>query len=110
MNYTSPSVLLNTELPLPLFSRGKVRDSYDLGELLLIIATDRISAFDVVLPVGIPRTGLVLNQLSVFWFDKTKNVVPNHLVATVDDVHRGVRVPTRGKLVDPVGGDITTTR
>ena len=82
----SPSVLLNTDLPLPLFFRGKVRDTYDLGDLLLIIATDRISAFDVVLPCGIPNKGLVLNQLSIFWFNKTKSLMPNHLVAAVDDV------------------------
>ena len=81
------SVLIDTELPLPLFIRGKVRDSYELGNRLLIIATDRISAFDVVLPGGIPDKGLVLNQLSAFWFQKTENIVPNHLIETVDDVH-----------------------
>ena len=82
----SPSTLINTNLPLPLFIRGKVRDSYDLGNLLLIIATDRISAFDSVLPSGIPDKGLVLNQLSAFWFTETKNLVPNHLIEVVDDV------------------------
>jgi phosphoribosylaminoimidazole-succinocarboxamide synthase len=80
-------VLLNTDLPLPLFIRGKVRDTYDLGNLLLIVATDRISAFDSVLPCGIPDKGLVLNQLSVFWFRQTANLVPNHLLEAVDDVH-----------------------
>ena len=83
----NPSVLLNTNLPLPLFIRGKVRDTYDLGNLLLIVATDRISAFDIVLPCGIPDKGLVLNQLSAFWFKKTKNLVPTHLIEVVDDVH-----------------------
>ncbi|MDH5695161.1 MAG: phosphoribosylaminoimidazolesuccinocarboxamide synthase [Dehalococcoidia bacterium] len=83
----SPSVLLNTDLPLPLFFRGKVRDTYDLGNLLLIVATDRISAFDVVLPCGIPSKGLVLNQLSAFWFNQTRDLVPSHLVEAVDDVH-----------------------
>ena len=83
----NPSVLLNTDLPLPLFIRGKVRDSYDLGNHLLIIATDRISAFDSVLPCGIPDKGLVLNQLSIFWFRQTANLVSNHLVEAVDDVH-----------------------
>ena len=83
----NPSVLINTNLPLPLFFRGKVRDTYDLGNLLLIVATDRISAFDSVLPCGIPDKGLVLNQLSAFWFNKTKNLVPNHLVETVNDVN-----------------------
>ncbi|HCP60521.1 MAG TPA: phosphoribosylaminoimidazolesuccinocarboxamide synthase, partial [Dehalococcoidia bacterium] len=79
------SVLLTTELPLPLFIQGKVRDSYDLGSYLLIVATDRISAFDSVLPCGIPSKGLVLNQLSAFWFNRTQSLVPNHLVAVVDD-------------------------
>ena len=87
INNTSPSVLLNTDLPLPLFIRGKVRDTYDLGNQLLIIATDRISAFDFVLPCGIPNKGLVLNQLSVFWFRQTADLMPNHLVEEVDDVH-----------------------
>ena len=80
-------VLLNTDLPLPLFIRGKVRDTYDLGNHLLIIATDRISAFDSVLPCGIPNKGPVLNQLSIFWFRQTADLIPNHLVETVDDVH-----------------------
>ena len=82
---TSPQVLINTDLPLPLFFRGKVRDTYELGNLLLIIATDRISAFDSVLPCGIPDKGLVLNQLSAFWFKKTEKFVPNHLIKAVDD-------------------------
>jgi len=86
-NLVSNDVLLNADLPLPLFVRGKVRDTYDLGELLLIVATDRISAFDVVLPCGIPNKGLVLNKLSAFWFGQTKDLVPNHLVEMVDDVH-----------------------
>ena len=80
-------VLLNTDLPLPLFIRGKVRDTYDLGNQLLIVATDRISAFDSVLPCGIPDKGLVLNQLSIFWFRQTADLVPNHLLEAVDDVH-----------------------
>jgi len=79
--------LLNTDLPLPLFIRGKVRDTYELDKLLLIVATDRISAFDSVLPCGIPDKGLVLNLLSAFWFKKTKNLVPNHLIEVVRDVH-----------------------
>jgi phosphoribosylaminoimidazole-succinocarboxamide synthase len=87
MNVDS-SVLLQTELPLPLFIQGKVRDSYDLGELMLIIATDRISAFDVVLPCGIPNKGVVLNKLSAFWFNQTRGLLPNHLVAVVDDPSR----------------------
>ena len=86
MNNFDSTVLLNTDLPLPLFIRGKVRDTYDLGNQLLIIATDRISAFDVVLPCGIPDKGWVLNQLSIFWFRQTANLVPNHLVEAVEDV------------------------
>jgi len=78
------TVLSQADLPLPLFCRGKVRDTYDLGEKLLIISTDRISAFDVVLPCPIPDKGLVLNQLSCFWFQKTRHLMPNHLVTSID--------------------------
>jgi phosphoribosylaminoimidazole-succinocarboxamide synthase len=84
----SGDVLLNTDLPLKLFIRGKVRDTFDLGELLLIIATDRISAFDVVLPGGIPHKGMVLNKLSAFWFNQTRDLLTNHLVEALDDVRR----------------------
>ncbi len=80
-------VLRETALPLPLFIRGKVRDTYDLGNHLLIIATDRISAFDFVLPSAIPCKGFVLNQLSVFWFRQTSEIVANHLVEAIEDVH-----------------------
>ena len=76
-------VILETALPVPRFARGKVRDIYDLGEHLLIVTTDRISAFDVVLPMGIPEKGRVLNQLSAFWFRRMGHLVPNHLV-TID--------------------------
>jgi phosphoribosylaminoimidazole-succinocarboxamide synthase len=78
------SVLLETNLPLPLFRRGKVRDVYDLGDKLLIVSTDRISAFDVVLPCGIPDKGKVLNQLSAFWFKETAHILPNHLIQLID--------------------------
>ncbi len=79
------SILLSeANLPLPLFCRGKVRDTYDLGDKLLIISTDRLSAFDVVLSNPIPDKGLVLNQLSCFWFGKTSQVMPNHLVKPID--------------------------
>lgn len=71
-----------TEFPdLSLMSRGKVRDIYDLGEHLLIVTTDRLSAFDVVLPTPIPGKGEVLTQLSVHWFDRTRHIVPNHLIS-----------------------------
>jgi len=70
------------ELPgIPLISRGKVRDIYDLGDELLIIATDRISSFDYVLPDPIPDTGKVLNQLAEFWFQRTQRSVLNHLIS-----------------------------
>ncbi|MBI4285528.1 MAG: phosphoribosylaminoimidazolesuccinocarboxamide synthase [Chloroflexi bacterium] len=82
----SDPVLLTTDLSLPLFIRGKVRDTYDLGDHLLIVATDRISAFDYVLPCGIPQKGRVLNQMSAFWFAKTKHLVPNHLIESVQHV------------------------
>jgi len=78
------SIILEANLALPLFCRGKVRDIYDLDDKLLIVATDRISAFDVVLPCGIPDKGLVLNQISCFWFEKTKHILPNHLINPVD--------------------------
>ncbi len=65
---------------LKLFSRGKVRDIYDLGNALLVVATDRISAFDVVLPTPIPDKGKILTQMSVFWFDFLKDLVPTHFV------------------------------
>lgn len=71
-----------TDLPgIPLFRRGKVRDVYDLGEHLLLVATDRISAFDVIMPNGIPDKGRILTQMSLFWFDLTSDIVENHLVA-----------------------------
>ena len=77
------TVLVQTDLP-NLFHRGKVRDTYDLGDRLLMVATDRISAFDVVLPNGIPDKGRVLTQLSAFWFDLTSNVVPSHFLRLID--------------------------
>jgi phosphoribosylaminoimidazole-succinocarboxamide synthase len=64
--------------------RGKVRDIYDLGEKLLIVATDRLSAFDVVLPTPIPDKGRVLTQLSLFWFDLLKDVIPNHMLSATE--------------------------
>jgi len=101
-NIMSNDVLLNTDLPLPLFVRGKVRDTYDLGKLLLIVATDRISAFDVVLPCGIPSKGLVLNKLSAFWFAQTKDLLPNHLVEVVDDVRLlGAYLPAESRFTYP---------
>lgn len=73
--------MLKTEFKdLKLFRRGKVRDVYDLGDKLLIVSTDRISCFDVVLPSGIPRKGQVLTSISVFWFDFIKHIIAHHLL------------------------------
>jgi phosphoribosylaminoimidazole-succinocarboxamide synthase len=80
---TSAPALLQTHFPtLPPPRRGKVRDIYDFGETLLIVATDRISVFDVVLPTGIPGKGKILTQLSCFWFERTHDLVRNHLLTT----------------------------
>src|SRR5437899_2239621 len=65
-------------------ARGKVRDIYDLGDQLLIVATDRLSAFDVVMPTPIPDKGRVLTQLSLLWFDLLKDVVPNHILSATE--------------------------
>ncbi len=76
------NVLMRTDLPAPV-TRGKVRDIYDLGDHLLMVATDRLSAFDVVLPTPIPRKGEVLTRLSAWWFARMDEVVPNHFVAVI---------------------------
>lgn len=80
-------VILKTEMPDIKFSRkGKVRDIYDLGDSLLLIASDRVSAFDVVLPNGIPGKGKILTQISVYWFRQMEDIIKNHLLAVdVDD-------------------------
>jgi len=75
-------VMLQTDLPLPRFGAGKVRDTYDLGNRLLMVTTDRLSAFDYVLPNGIPGKGEVLTRLSAFWFARTGDLIPNHLLST----------------------------
>ena len=73
--------MIQTEIPgLKLINRGKVRDVYDLGDALLFVATDRLSAFDVVMPNGVPRKGEVLTQISLFWFDLMRDI-PNHLIS-----------------------------
>ena len=76
-------IILQTEFKdLQLLNRGKVRDLYDMGDALLMIATDRISAFDVILPNGIPGKGKILTQLSAFWFSQLAGIVPHHLIST----------------------------
>ena len=78
----SGPAIVQTDLPLKLFARGKVRDTYEIGaDRLLMVATDRISAFDRILPNGIPDRGKVLTQLSVFWFSQTDTFQENHLVS-----------------------------
>ncbi len=78
-------VVLQTDFPgLKLRGRGKVRDIYELGDRLLIVATDRLSAFDVVLPTPIPDKGRVLTQLSMFWFEKLADIVPHHVISAME--------------------------
>ncbi len=72
------SILLSTDLPFPIFRRGKVRDVYELGRQLLIVATDRISAFDCVMPEGIPDKGRILTAVASYWMAATEDLVPNH--------------------------------
>jgi phosphoribosylaminoimidazole-succinocarboxamide synthase len=79
----NPKIILQTDFPkLKLVKRGKVRDIYDAGEYYLIISTDRLSAFDVIMNQGIPFKGIVLTRISEFWFNYTKDVIPNHLIST----------------------------
>ncbi len=79
---TTP-IVMKTDFPdLKLANRGKVRDIYDLGEHLLIVTSDRISAFDVIMDQGIPNKGFVLTQISKFWFERMTDIIPNHIVAT----------------------------
>lgn len=90
---TTPNALLETDLDLPLLARGKVRDVYEVDrETLLFVATDRLSAFDVVMKNGIPDKGKLLTQISMFWFDTLKDVCPNHVITdNVDDMPQQVR-------------------
>jgi phosphoribosylaminoimidazole-succinocarboxamide synthase len=92
--------IFQTDLP-GLLHRGKVRDTYDLGGgLLLMVATDRISAFDVVLPTPVPGKGAVLAQMSAFWFGLTRHVMPNHLAGMAYDRPAIAQVPRTGALAD----------
>ncbi len=75
-------VVIETELPIKILNKGKVRDVYEANNDILLIATDRLSAFDVVLPDPIPSKGVCLTQLSKFWFDYTKKSIPNHVIST----------------------------
>ncbi len=95
---TSPTALMETHLDLPLFSRGKVRDIYDLGDRLLLIATDRLSAFDCVLPTGIPDRGRVLTGLSAFWFERFGRIVPTHYLTMHPEAFPPAARPHRAAL------------
>src|ERR1700744_2286715 len=78
--------ILQLDLPgIKKVRSGKVREVYDLGDAFLLVASDRISAFDVIMPNGIPRKGEVLTQISHFWFEKFAGLVPNHLLAKAND-------------------------
>jgi phosphoribosylaminoimidazole-succinocarboxamide synthase len=91
--------LITTDIPVvPLYARGKVRDVYDLGDRLLIIATDRISAFDCVMPNGIPGKGKILTEMSLFWFGLTAGIVPNHLLTARFDEYPKELAPYRDQL------------
>ena len=83
---------------LKLFNRGKVRDIYDLGDMLLLVASDRISAFDVILPTLIPDKGKILTELSVYWFDVIKDIIPHHLITTDVDQFPAACQPHKAKL------------
>ncbi len=94
-------VITQTDLKgIKMVAQGKVRDIYQVGEHLLIVATDRLSAFDVVLPDGIPDKGRVLNLLSVFWFDKFSNLVPNQLITARVDEFPAVLLPYQEIIKD----------
>jgi phosphoribosylaminoimidazole-succinocarboxamide synthase len=98
LNGQPSPVMMETRLALPRFSRGKVRDIYDLGDELLIVATDRLSAFDVVLPTGIPDKGRVLTALSAYWFDRLRDTVLTHFLTADADAFPSSLHPYRSAL------------
>jgi phosphoribosylaminoimidazole-succinocarboxamide synthase len=95
-----PTLIATEFEDLQLFARGKVRDLYAVGDLLLMVATDRISAFDYVLPTGIPGKGRVLTQISLFWFDYLSDPVPNHLVTADAEKYPAELKPYQEELRD----------
>lgn len=95
----STTTLLETNLPgIKRLGRGKVRDIYEVDGMLLLVTTDRLSAFDVVLPTGIPRKGEVLTQISLYWFDFLSGIVPNHLISADIDEYPASLQPFRDQL------------
>jgi phosphoribosylaminoimidazole-succinocarboxamide synthase len=95
-----PTLIATEFEDLQLYTRGKVRDLYSVGDLLLLVATDRISAFDYVLPTGIPGKGRVLTQISLFWFDYLSDLVPNHLVTADVEQYPAQLRPYESELRD----------
>lgn len=94
-------ILLKTDMPdIPLLRRGKVRDIYDLGDSLLLVASDRVSAFDVVLPNGIPDKGKILTQISHFWFRQMEDIIKNHIRSVNVDEYPSVCHKYRDQLED----------
>ncbi|NBP63358.1 MAG: phosphoribosylaminoimidazolesuccinocarboxamide synthase [Bacteroidetes bacterium] len=88
------TAIKSTDIPgIPLFRKGKVRDVYDLGNALLIVATDRISAFDVIMEDAIPGKGTLLTELSLFWFEKTSHIIENHIISTKPEEYPDILAP-----------------
>ena len=99
MESIQESIILETNFKgIERFSRGKVRDVYRLGDQLLIVATDRLSAFDVILPTGIPDKGRVLTQMSIFWFELLREVTETHFITADVDAYPAVLRPFRSQL------------
>ena len=100
-NNLTDAPITETNLDLKLFRKGKVRDVYEKDDNLLLISTDRLSAFDVVLPTGIPRKGEALNRISAYWFDQTKDIIPNHMIEVTDPRSMLVKksVPVRAEFI-----------
>jgi phosphoribosylaminoimidazole-succinocarboxamide synthase len=98
LSQETPPAVMETHLDLPLFSRGKVRDIYDLGDRLLLVATDRLSAFDCVLPTGIPDRGRVLTGLSAFWFGRLGGIVGTHYLTMDPEAFPPAAQPHRAIL------------
>jgi len=104
-------IVLETNIPGLPVRRGKVRDVYDLGDRLLFVASDRISAFDVVMPNGIPRKGEVLTRLSAFWFDRLKSIPAHHLIELIESKSRATGSLSASVLLStpPLRSVATTT-
>lgn len=103
------AVITETNLPLPVFGKGKVRDTYDLGDRLLMVASDRISAFDSVMPNGIPDKGRVLTALSAFWFARTAEIIPNHVIS-MDPADLPDALRAQPDLIDQIAGRFMIVR